>query len=360
MQRHYDELVRLCYECVLDESRWDALLERLIPLSGRQQGGVMIQAQGRDYVDVSQYHRYDEAVLAPYAAYYHLLDPGRDYLPNRAAGHWYHDWSEIGNKRIERDPYYQDFQHPLGLGNNSCVKLYETPTHTAYLTLITEVGRDIPLAGHQRLLERLSPHLRLAGTFASKLSSLSQQLHHQSLLLWQSRHCLWLVNGQGGLVFASQRAEAMLLASNAPLRIQQGRIKARHEDVFLRRAIQQAAGRLGPASASLVKLTRDRGDDLLVIPVSQSLLPSGQSPLVLLTLSNSSFDQNLLRDLFNLTPAELRLAMLLMDGLSPETCATRLNVSITTIRTQLRSLLRKTNTERQAELLALIGKLGLY
>jgi len=44
MQRHYDELTRLCYECVLDESRWDTLLERLIPLSGRQQGGVVRRA----------------------------------------------------------------------------------------------------------------------------------------------------------------------------------------------------------------------------------------------------------------------------------------------------------------------------
>ncbi|KTT02904.1 helix-turn-helix transcriptional regulator [Pseudomonas rhizoryzae] len=358
MQRHYDELVRLCYECVLDESRWEALLERLIPLSGRQQGGVMIQAQGRDFVDVSQYHRYDEAVLAPYAAYYHLLDPGRECMPQRAVGHWYHDWRDIGTERIKRDPYYQDYQHPLGLGNNSCVKLYETASAKAYLTLITEVDCSPPEASQQLLLEQLSPHLRLAGTFASHLAALSRQLHHQSLLLEQSGHYLWLVDGQSQLIFASRHGEALLRSSDGPLRILQGRIRARREDIQLGRTIQRAAGIGSPPSASLIRLDDQQGRQLLVVPVSPSLIPNGSAPLVLLTLSHRALDKERVRDLFKLTPAETRLALLLMEGLTPEACATRLTVSITTIRSQLRALLRKTDTERQAELVALLGRVA--
>lgn len=358
MQRHYDELVRLCYECVLDESRWDALLERLIPLSGRQQGGVMIQAQGRDFVDVSQYHRYDEAVLAPYAAYYHLLDPGRECMPQRAVGHWYHDWRDIGAERITRDPYYQDYQHPLGLGNNSCVKLYETASTKAYLTLITEVGQRTPGPRQQQLLEQLSPHLRLAGTFASHLAALTRQLHHQSLLLEHSSQCCWLVDGQGRLVFASGRGEALLQRPDAPLRLQQNRLRARYDGVPLGRTIQRAAGIGGPPSASLVRLDPQQRCYLLVVPVAPSLLPNDSPPLVLLTLADRPLDQERVRDLFKLTPAETRLALLLMEGLTPETCAIRLKVSITTIRSQLRALLRKTETERQAELVALLGRVS--
>ncbi|MDR6678918.1 helix-turn-helix transcriptional regulator [Pseudomonas oryzihabitans] len=358
MQRHYDELVRLCYECVLDESRWDALLERLIPLSGRQQGGVMIQAQGRDFVDVSQYHRYNEAVLAPYAAYYHLLDPGRECMPQRAVGHWYHDWRDIGTERIKRDPYYQDYQHPLGLGNNSCVKLYETASTKAYLTLITEVGQRTPDTRQQQLLEQLSPHLRLAGTFASHLAALTRQLHHQSLLLDYSGHCCWLVDGQARLVFASQRGDALLHQPNAPLRVQQDRLRTRHDGVPLGKAIQRAAGIGGPPRASLVKLDEHQRRHLLVIPVAPGLLPNDSPPLVLLTLSERPLDHERARDLFKLTPAETRLALLLMEGLTPEACAIRLKVSITTIRSQLRALLRKTETERQAELVALLGRVA--
>ena len=358
MQRHYDELVQLCYECVLDESRWDVLLERLIPLSGRQQGGVMIQVQGQNYVNFSAYHRYDDALLAPYTAHYNRLDPGADTLPQRVAGHWYHDWLHFGHEAMRRSPYYQEFHKSYGLGNLSCVKLYETANANAYLSLLTVDGQELPSANCQQLLDRLSPHLRLAGVFASHLSSLTEQLHHQSILLWQSRHCLWLVDGQGHLVFASLRGEALLQTPSAPLSIQQGRIRTCREGVFLSKAIQRAAGIGGPPSASVVKLGGQQGRPLLVVPISPSLIPNGSSPLVLLTLSDQPIDQERIRDLFKLTPAETRLALLLMEGLTPEACATKLQVSITTVRSQLRALLRKTETERQAELVAMLGRVA--
>ncbi|MEN0106433.1 MAG: helix-turn-helix transcriptional regulator, partial [Pseudomonas sp.] len=60
------------------------------------------------------------------------------------------------------------------------------------------------------------------------------------------------------------------------------------------------------------------------------------------------------------TPAEWRLCELLLQGLAPKQCASELQVSITTVRTQLRALLRKTNTERQVELLNLLNGLSHF
>ncbi|MNE15394.1 hypothetical protein D3C80_1083030 [compost metagenome] len=65
----------------------------------------------------------------------------------------------------------------------------------------------------------------------------------------------------------------------------------------------------------------------------------------------------LLTDLFRFSPAEQKLALLLAQQLTPEACAERLGLSINTVRSQLRSLFRKTGTGRQAELLSLIGRL---
>ncbi len=55
--------------------------------------------------------------------------------------------------------------------------------------------------------------------------------------------------------------------------------------------------------------------------------------------------------LYHLTQAEARLALRLCNGDAPDECADCLNVSISTIRTQLRAVLEKTNCHRQAELL---------
>jgi len=58
-----------------------------------------------------------------------------------------------------------------------------------------------------------------------------------------------------------------------------------------------------------------------------------------------------LKSLFDLTPAEARLALALCSGYTVSECAENMGVCITTIRTQLRAVMEKTGSHRQAELL---------
>jgi DNA-binding CsgD family transcriptional regulator len=61
----------------------------------------------------------------------------------------------------------------------------------------------------------------------------------------------------------------------------------------------------------------------------------------------------LLQDLFTLTPAEATLLQALMEDKRIEDHALARGVSVTTVRTQLAHLFRKTNTNRQSELVRL-------
>lgn len=58
-----------------------------------------------------------------------------------------------------------------------------------------------------------------------------------------------------------------------------------------------------------------------------------------------------LRKRYGLSPAEVRLARLLVDGYTLSKAAGRLTVSHNTVKTQLQSIFRKTGTSRQSELL---------
>ncbi len=60
---------------------------------------------------------------------------------------------------------------------------------------------------------------------------------------------------------------------------------------------------------------------------------------------------------FNLTPAEARLAHALLRGATLEQVQQDQGVKLTTLRTQLRSVLRKTGTERQQDLIRLLAQL---
>ena len=63
-----------------------------------------------------------------------------------------------------------------------------------------------------------------------------------------------------------------------------------------------------------------------------------------------------LQALFGLTRAEARLASELVEGRGLEEIASGKGVSLNTIRSQAKSLLRKTGTQRQAELVALVHR----
>jgi len=66
-----------------------------------------------------------------------------------------------------------------------------------------------------------------------------------------------------------------------------------------------------------------------------------------------------LQKIFDLTPAEARLAIEMACGKSPEEIAVAANVAVGTVRKQLASVFVKTNTHRQVELVALLARLAI-
>lgn len=65
-----------------------------------------------------------------------------------------------------------------------------------------------------------------------------------------------------------------------------------------------------------------------------------------------------LQEYFDLTLAEVRLAQSLARGLSLEEAARRLNIKMSTARTQLASIFSKTGSERQGKLIAILSRIA--
>ena len=60
---------------------------------------------------------------------------------------------------------------------------------------------------------------------------------------------------------------------------------------------------------------------------------------------------------YDVTPAEARVLELIVEGRKPREIAETLGVSINTVRTHLARLFHKTGTSRQAELVAMMGRM---
>jgi len=68
--------------------------------------------------------------------------------------------------------------------------------------------------------------------------------------------------------------------------------------------------------------------------------------------------EQMLRTIFDLTPAEARLAQSLSRGDNLEHVAQSLNIRMTTARSQLAAIFAKTQTCRQAQLVAILSRLA--
>lgn len=168
------------------------------------------------------------------------------------------------------------------------------------------------------------------------------------------------------VVKSSRRAEEALAARDG-LQVQAGRLRAtcakedRELQAALKAAIATAAAGEGRETRglALTKLSGSRNLGIIVQPVPGV---QGQgvttAPTVAVYLrdpeSNADVGSDLVRQLFDLTPAEAAVARRLTAGLSLEDVAASLDISRNTARAHLRSIFSKSGITRQTELVRLM------
>ncbi len=96
------------------------------------------------------------------------------------------------------------------------------------------------------------------------------------------------------------------------------------------------------------------------LPSTSSFIQNVTMPLalILITEPNETLSEvQLMGKLYDLSPAELRVATALLAGKSPGDYASEAGLTLHTVRSQLKNLFSKTYTRRQSELVALLSKL---
>jgi DNA-binding CsgD family transcriptional regulator len=127
----------------------------------------------------------------------------------------------------------------------------------------------------------------------------------------------------------------------------------------LRRLVATVPTHFLPGTLSWVVI-RSRGDRPVILDETGIIAVDGTSIVALLDRENrSAVNPQTLQKMFGLTSAETNLALRLAQGDAPLEIARSWRLSRTTIRSQLASLFAKTETKRQAELVALLGRISV-
>ncbi len=261
-------------------------------------------------------------------------------------------------EEIERDNYYQKFLRPIGFG--WCVGTsIRSPCGDTLVFSIEKRHAKGPVprsvAGE---LDQLRPHLARASLLSGRIG----------LERARATVAAFEMLGLPAVVMTS-RGKALAVNSAMAAYSTEIRIGARDEVQFVNSAAQAVLtgtieGRRGQAGCSIpvpgvaeapfvahVLPLRGAGLDvftgatslLYVTPVSQQNPPAAE----------------LLQALFDLTPAEARVAGLIAAGHTIDSITSTLSVTSNTVRTQLKSIFNKTGVSRQAELASLLSAGGL-
>jgi DNA-binding CsgD family transcriptional regulator len=175
-----------------------------------------------------------------------------------------------------------------------------------------------------------------------------------------------LLDAQGRVLHASAAAVRLLDAKDGLSVGGMGALRAATPALSARLAelLDRAGGRSGESGA--LRLSRPSGKPdltLIAIPLRPDCMGGGaRQPAILLQmtdpLARATPEPSLLMEAFGLTMAEAGLATDLTRGLSVAKVAANSGRSVATVRTHLASVLAKTGTARQSELVGLLARLA--
>ncbi len=361
------DTIRGLYEGIVDPQAWQRSLQNLRRASGSTQMSMVVLDKRTDRMSVIELVNPVEGLAQAYQQTYQALDPGRAFTPRMPLGGWYIDARELGVGNLARHPFYGEFLHRHGLGSVMACLVDRQPYYEVYFSLQRPLDGPLFAPEDARALDWAIPHIRQAMALRERTSALTTLQRLSMQLLDQLAFGVIVFTADARVLLHNNEGEAWVrrLAPNpaAP------RTGAGDEWTLSRpfAAMVRAACDANapvPAQAATAQSRQGARARIVVLPLppSHTMGLAWQQPAALVAIhdarSSSPLLPQVLRDLYGLTPAEMRLATLLTTGIGlPEACE-QLQIGRETSRTQLKSVFIKTGTNSQAQLSHLLTQLS--
>jgi DNA-binding CsgD family transcriptional regulator len=370
-----DNVVRELYEAAAGLIPWPKALDGLfVELKVRQMqlltvdktSGTLVRSDQPAHMDATVF----DAILE-YVREYHRLDPHLAYTGSMPVGAVVNTADVFPIEEYKTHPFYRDYWTAFGVRELLAAKVAEDERYVVMLGMSRT--HELPNYGpaDMKLLERYVGHLSAAFRIVKHLGVVQATAQAGLALIEASARPMVLLGLNRQIIVANSLAR-QLLASG-------GLLFAREEILCCRGS--QASAELQRAFEALqfAELTAKtegtprrialrlegskRGDQHLLCSIwamqpANSMNAFGPMPVALLTiappLSKNFVDPTFIAAMFDLTPAESKITIALLHGGDLRGIAAAQRVSLETVRSHLKSVFAKTNTSRQADLIALL------
>lgn len=349
------ELVDLVYGALLGEASWNTFFDHLLDRKG-DGWAVLVSHDVRDGEGMfGHYYGCDDALVSDYESHYAAINP---WAPNCVAKR--EGQAVIGDDLVSRDlfiksEFFNDFLLPYDTRDGAGLTIVKNDSRSVMLSVLTGDDDQDKVQVLSDRLAFLYPHLRRAADFYRRRED--QEVTGFGEQLFEAIDVGVVVLGEGMRPKTiSDTATALIELSSDLGILPTGRFYIGHEEARLEatRMLQHGyegdksrSFRVGALRLTLTRIEKDRLSWYFNGPTVVLLIePLGRM--------GRRFDPEGFATGYGLTAAELRALVGVVSGKTYAQIAAEANVSLETIRTQVKSLYLKVGVNSQSALLRLV------
>lgn len=366
LQHSTDKIIEQIYDSVTHPDQSRGLLESIVGLTGSNSGRLLLEKADRSAVVESIDVGFENSAIDSYSKYYFERDLWANSLDTSSSNHFFSSVERIPQKDYLNSEFYSDWAGTQNIHYASGMYLF--CSDDAGLRLCVQRGKreGSYTAKELQLLNQLLPHLKHAFQLRAELNELQLLNQSTSQILDQLPFSAFLLDQSSHIHYQNSHAENLLrenkqiLASNNRLAINNG-----PQTGFSQMVTDCiSAGEGGDKKFSrVIQLAGDEEHSPLEVLVSPLIVDGFEfcfqyrKSMALVMVKDLSWsgnlDQEAIGELYGLTRTEVLICALLCKGLKISQIAATSNSSVHTVRTHLKHLLVKTNTNSQSQL---VGK----
>ena len=359
----FEKTVTSIFAAVVDDGQTSAALEAVAKFVGASGVGCVMQNKFTQRISSAAWWGIFTGRPADYVSHYGKIDPSRAIWDEAAAcGRLLRISEALPKSVLRHDEWYNEWLLKGGVCDMLGTTLCESPARKMSISLYRAIGDVGPFPRAEEQLQALMPSLRNAARLHVGLIDAGYRSALGRDRIDQLAAGAISTDKDGRIIDTNQAGEQILLAGDG-LTMRNGQISARRsfEMAKLARLIADAAAAGGSVpSAGCMLIARGNGRPPYVVRVAPASggLTGDDLPMAMLVISTPEerlVSQGELSELYGLSPVESRIALALARGKRLTELAGEFGVQITTLRSQLSSILTKCEVERQSDLVRLIS-----
>ena len=365
-------LIGAIYDCVIAPERWSLVLDEICAEFGFATGALSVARLADMSAGVNAVSGSDLAQMAQNAVSYGAdiieLWGGAARIQQYPLGEPIVQSQAVAQEVISGNRYYREWALPKGLFDAVAIGLVRDRMMVG--NAIFSQHESAGLIGEAQLdgLHLLAPHIRRAVTISNLFDMKTVEAATFAATVEALTVGVVLADEDSTIVHANAAASAMLAAGD-PIVVRHGRIAV--QSAATTATLQSAVALAAKDEATLgqkgigIPIPRGSGDPLVihVMPLRRSPMRSGliQRAAAALFVASAAGPPQLPRDalnqLYDLTPAEIRIFELICEGQTRADISALLGISVATVKSHLLHVFEKTGCRRQVDVVRLAKSL---